>query len=61
MKAFIIYQHKNMRKFPFGHTTDGKLAISELIRLTDFSAENKFTLEYSFIPMDSVKLKEVKS
>ena len=55
-KVFVIYQHKNMRKFPFGYTDDGKLACSELIRLTEFTSENKFSMEYTFIPVDGVKL-----
>ena len=51
-KVFVIYQHRNNQKHVFGYTSEEKLATSELIRLTEFSAENKFSMEYNFIPFN---------
>jgi len=58
LKVFIVYQHRNMRKIVFGYTKDEKIAVSELMRLTNASCENHFSMEYNFIPYDGVLLKD---
>ena len=47
-----------MQKFVFGYTKDEKIAVSELIRLTNASSENHFSMEYNFIPFNGILLKD---
>jgi len=58
LNVFVIYQHRNMQKFVFGYTKDEKIAVSELMRLTNASSENHFSMEYNFIPFNGVLLKD---
>jgi len=56
-KVFVIYQIRNAQKIIFGYTDDHNIATSELIRLSVYSTENKFIMNYDFIPVNGVKLK----